>query len=593
MKTRHLLIVVVLIVAAIAISLTYKLFVDREQDQPAPLETGLVVEKRDVVSFFDDISEIKEITVRDGEKSFTFSLGEEVITEQFDSSVPSQMNTQLTWRMSDPFLKEPNEILIARMAKKFLDLSGSVWSKEEIDDLGFDQGEQIITELMSPRFSITYRSADDICETIFVTQAGDNWQDCYAVRETDDEIVRISGLFPLLTLEPAHFLQKDVSVIPREAVSTIRLIRSDDELDLLIKRITDPQRADEIAATIMRQNEQGASINESEETTSPDAEVTTTPTTSEVNSEEYSDNDHLPATETGHTELLTTDEGDTDLPVFFELKTDAMPADWQIISPLEIHANGYNVSSLVQEITELEAREFVALGETQFPLYGLDQPRYQCVVQGLDINGQVRSDTLLFGEYASSEDIYAYSSLLDAVFLCSRGSIRSLDTPLEDFIDQFPVRLPLYDVRYMDVLTPLQTVSCRVNRDETGLMTEIFVDDIYLDWSPEKGLNSLRQLYRGITDIQVSGVDLVAPASEEILYKIVIQSVNPVPAGTSIAQNDDDNIEGEENFESTSNEVADNDIIIEDDIKEFTSAEQEEAFVAKKTLHNRQNFRPW
>ena len=82
--------------------------------------------------------------------------------------------------------------------------------------------------------------------------------------------------------------------------------------------ITDPQRADEIAATIMRQNEQGASINESEETTSPDAEVTTTLTTSEVNSEEYSDNDHLPATETD-TLNCTTDEGDTDCP-YFELK---------------------------------------------------------------------------------------------------------------------------------------------------------------------------------------------------------------------------------------------------------------------------------
>ena len=242
-----------------------------------------------------------------------------------------------------------NEILIARMAKKFLDLSGSVWSKEEIDDLGFDQGEQIITELMSPRFSITYRSADDICETILLLRQETIGRIAMLLGKLMMRSLELVVCFPL-TLEPAHFLQKDVSVIPREAVSTIRLIRSDDELDLLIKRITDPQRADEIAATIMRQNEQGASINVSEETTSPDAEVTTTPTTSEVNSEEYSDNDHLPATETGHTELLTTDEGDTDLPVFFELKTDAMPADWQIISPLEIHANGYNVSSLVQEL---------------------------------------------------------------------------------------------------------------------------------------------------------------------------------------------------------------------------------------------------
>ena len=57
-------------------------------------------------------------------------------------------------------------------------------------------------------------------------------------------------------------------------------------------------------------------------------------------------------------------------------------------------------------------------------------------VQGLDINGQVRSDTLLFGEYASSEDIYVYSSLLDAVFV-QQGSIRSLDTPLKISLTNF------------------------------------------------------------------------------------------------------------------------------------------------------------
>ena len=35
---------------------------------------------------------------------------------------------------------------------------------------------------------------------------------------------------------------------------------------------------------------------------------------------------------------------------------------------------------------------------------------------------------------------------------CAAGQHPIKDTPLED-LHQFPVRLPLYDVRYMDVLT--------------------------------------------------------------------------------------------------------------------------------------------
>ncbi|HHX38245.1 MAG TPA: DUF4340 domain-containing protein [Clostridiaceae bacterium] len=541
MKHRHILTGIVFVVAAIAISLTYKLFADRELDEPPPSPSPPPLESRDVVSFFDDASDIREVIVRDGDYTMTFALGESLVDDPEDTTVPPQMNTEPCWYMADPKLKEPNTALIERTVKSLLNISGPVQNTEDLESNEGETLEEVKQALSDARFSITYHSIDESSVTISAIQTSDHWQDCYAMRDGGDEIVRIDGLFPLVTHESANFLNHSVCGIPRGAVSAVRLIRARDELDLSIKRITNPERADEIEATLLEQTEQidlpvasdQTSLSGIEQLPENSDELTQTqqeeqsettieqqnPAVSNLNP--YSD----PATAGTNT---TADE-----PLFFQLETDSTPADWQIVSPLEIHANAYNVTSLVQELSELEAREFVGLGDEEFPLYGLDEPSYRCIVQGLDINGQVRSDTILFGAEASNDDIYAYSSLLDAVFLCSRGSVRSLDTPIEDFIDQFPVRLPLFNVRYIDVLTPVQSVSCHIVKNQEGLQTEILFDDVPVNWSQAKRFSSLRQLYRGITDIQVSGIDLTAPSSEDVLYTVVIQSIAddiPTPA---------------------------------------------------------------
>lgn len=535
MKLRHLVIGIILVVITIGAVAALQLL--RSGLTPDAPYTAAAAHSADgtpaaqqtpalnTALLSDDADTVAAIRVSDGSVSYVLS------------------RTGEGWQLAEPQLADVDQTMVNQTVYSLIHLRGTV--------------QEAVTEaqraaLAEPRFQILYRMSDGREQVLHLIQMTGRWTDCLAMWRDEETVWQLGGSFDLMCRKSYDFLNRRLISIPVEAISAVQISRPADGLELEAVRITSPERLHAVRDSLQTASEptnspEGAvpefpaetlEIEETaERNTSNDFNTGYRPTISgsapESDSEIRSVSDPRAGSKSfvssAGTSVFLPSDSSTEMvpPAYFELKTSAQPADWQLIRPIDFHGNSYNLSALIQEAASLNAVRFVGLGDHNLALYGLDEPRLSYVLQGLDTTGTLQTERILLGNRLVNETVYGYSSRLDAIFICNAGSFRLGETPLLDLIDRFPVRVPLQGIRTMDIQTPLgeAVVSIQPDPSETvgaNAGVRYWYNGVPADWTDAAGRSLVRQLYRSVAGIRIAGLDVEAPSEVDIDYRIVL-----------------------------------------------------------------------
>lgn len=351
------------------------------------------------------------------------------------------------WVLVSPELPLQSAFETSSYVRHMLDLKGyPIQDLPRVDGHDFDTVRKMLDD---PRFTIELETAAGQTEFLYLVPGDIQTGSCYVRDGARKRYWSVPSLMRWMGKEACDFLKKEVSSIPLDAVNKFTLERQRDGLQLQAVRITNPETAESVKKAVS--GEEGREAEKS----SQRAGSSTAVAQGSAHQDGTEDLDRSARDENGSRSPSLTVTTSTSKPAFIELKTESKPTDWQVTSPIEIHGNGYNLTALLQELLSIQPRYFVTLGVDHFPLYGLDHPMVVCHYQGVDLNGKVQDETLLLGNQTGEDLVYAYSSHLNAVFVCNRGGIQLSRMQLIEMIDRYPVRIPITSLKSIDILTPL------------------------------------------------------------------------------------------------------------------------------------------
>jgi hypothetical protein len=342
----------------------------------------------------------------------------------------------------------------------------------------------ISDDLATSRFQLTWQLSDGTRQTISLNQIPTAQTACYAAVEGRDGLWRVNHIFRDLARNPLDQLARPIVSLPVYAVTDFQLFRAADQLTLEAKRI---------APRDLQQQEGGVAQPSDGSEASTESEVPTAT---------------LPLS-------TTTIESKIN---YLILGMEDQPGSWVLIRPILVDANHYTLFSLLLELTSLEAHTFVEAAPQSLELYGLDEPRYAFKLTGMDADGEVHEEEIFFGDDASADSCFAWSSRLNVVFTYKKESVQLIDTRLIDLISRKPFQIALSDVSQVIIDLPVGQSEMQVrvqdSPDAEGdhPKTGYYFNGQDADIQDKNGYHYFKQLYRSINNIEAAGVDTVLPA---------------------------------------------------------------------------------
>ncbi len=102
-------------------------------------------------------------------------------------------------------------------------------------------------------------------------------------------------------------------------------------------------------------------------------------------------------------------------------------AKWKIILPEEAEADKWKVDDILWDMEDLEAKKFVEEAATNLAKYGLDSPR-----ASVRLSGKGKTYSVLFGEQAENDSIYAKTNQSPRVVLVDKSALDNLPKSADD-----------------------------------------------------------------------------------------------------------------------------------------------------------------
>lgn len=102
-------------------------------------------------------------------------------------------------------------------------------------------------------------------------------------------------------------------------------------------------------------------------------------------------------------------------------------AEWRIILPEEAEADKWKVDDILWDMEDLEAKKFVEESPTNLAKYGLDSP-----IASVRLSGKGKTYTVLFGEAAEDDSVYAKSDQSPRVVLVDKSVLDNLPKSADD-----------------------------------------------------------------------------------------------------------------------------------------------------------------
>ncbi len=542
MKSRSVVAAAVVVATLIALVTMYQLLGIDPENRPTTSDTSTESQEVDT-SKYEQIVDyrvdgVEELTLRDGDEVIRF--------------VPDHQGTAV-WQMVEPALSGIDAKAVSSWANRFLSIRAlplTQTSKERTppdqSEVGDEPEEDVYKMAMAalehPRFSLTWRLTDGTIRELSLSQAEEADDSCYAVFKGESDYWKINYIFKDLWRDPLEQLNRSVILTPIYAITDLQLYRQSDGLTLEAKRIGDGNEEDPAD-----EDEEVAD----DSSDSAEAQVASE-TTVERTSEAIDPKDDLfsgpsvygsPSAEYGITlpESLITAGPTTPEPSFLVLGSDDKPSVWSIVRPIQIGANNYTLYALILELTSLEAQSFVEVGPQSLDLYGLGDPTYSFSLIGADVNGQPFTEEVLFGDDASADTIYAWSSRLNAVFICKKDVAQMMDMRLIDLIERRPFQIPLTSVSEIILDLPIGQDDCQVRHNDVSgenavgsQAMEYFFNGQDADIQDDNGYHYFKQLYRSINSIEASGVDTTPPNDDQFKHSFTIVYQNEGEWRTSV-----------------------------------------------------------
>ncbi|MGI6545374.1 MAG: DUF4340 domain-containing protein [Fastidiosipilaceae bacterium] len=532
MKSRSVVAAAVVVATLIALVTMYQLFGIDSVNRPTPSDTSTEHPEVDT-SKYEQIVDyrvdgVEELTLRDGDEVIRF--------------VPDHQGTAV-WQMVEPALSGVDAKAVSSWANRFLSIRALPLTQtlaertppeqsEEGDGQEDDAYKMAVAALEHPRFSLTWRLTDGTTRELSLSQAEEADDSCYAVFSGESNYWKINYIFKELWRDPLEHLDRSVILTPVYAITDLQLYRQSDGLTLEAKRIGDGDEedpADEDETAVEADNV--TDLSEADETGEPTPEWTRESISPKDDSFSGPHAYNSSSAKYGITlpESLITAGPTTPEPSFLVLGSDDKPSAWSIVRPIQIGANNYTLYALILELTSLEAQSFVEVGPQSLDLYGLGDPTYSFSLIGADVNGQPFTEEVLFGDDASADTIYAWSSRMNAVFICKKDAMQMMDTRLIDLIERRPFQIPLTSVSEIILDLPIGQYDCRVrNNDVTdenvvgSRAMEYFFNGQDADIQDDNGYHYFKQLYRSINSIEASGVDTKPPKGDQFKHSFTI-----------------------------------------------------------------------
>lgn len=184
---------------------------------------------------------------------------------------------------------------------------------------------------------------------------------------------------------------------------------------------------------------------------------------------------------------------------------------WMVLSPVQVEANTEGVPTLVSQLAELGATEYVELDPDDLAEYGLDAPAYTFRLKDKE-GAEV---TLQLGKGAGSGTVYALSSRIPAVFKMGTAALTAIDKPLVELVNRFVYLASIWEVAKIDFQAGDFSFQCEID-DAQGGDDENAVFKV--DGKDAKVRNSsddllFRRFYQSIISVMVS--DIEADATPE------------------------------------------------------------------------------
>lgn len=196
---------------------------------------------------------------------------------------------------------------------------------------------------------------------------------------------------------------------------------------------------------------------------------------------------------------------------------------WELVAPLRWDARSSDINGMVSEFAELSPREYVAYGNLDWSLYGLDKPSYTVLLQS-----DYEEATLQIGD--RTEGGKRYARLLDhpLVFTLNMSAFSLIDRPLQDFISPYLASLNINTVAALEVqgeglsFRAELYVPTRAEEESHPERKEFFtVNGQNADIINSGHEHYFKQVYRSLIALQIDGLDLDAPADYAADFSIM------------------------------------------------------------------------